>query len=247
MSRLLQVVVSIVVLGLLALAPVSVRGQDDPPVRLRKKPKPPEQGIRSETKKREEKPPQPEIKSKRDPSHEDPEAESLRLQEKLKASLERLSKDFRSVQDRLVKADAGRQTQELQGDIIRGLDELIEHAKQQNAQQQEQQASSSHSRQKQRERLAGENLRQTEASRLSLSAQQRQAGQPRPVAKPETVMQPGEGNKLEELYKDVWGHLPESLRQDMNQYAREQFMPKYGDLLKQYYATIAEKGRRKGE
>src|SRR5262249_32979279 len=54
----------------------------------------------------------------------------------------------------------------------------------------------------------------------------------------------GDANKLEELYKDVWGHLPETLRQEMNQYAREQFMPKYGDLLKQYYATSAEKGRR---
>jgi hypothetical protein len=33
----------------------------------------------------------------------------------------------------------------------------------------------------------------------------------------------------------------------MDQYSREQFMAKYNDLLKQYYATIAEKGRRKAE
>lgn len=32
----------------------------------------------------------------------------------------------------------------------------------------------------------------------------------------------------------------------MDQYSREQFMAKYGDLLKQYYTSIAEKGRRKG-
>jgi hypothetical protein len=54
-------------------------------------------------------------------------------------------------------------------------------------------------------------------------------------------------SKIADLYKDVWGHLPESLRQEMDQYSREQFMAKYGDLLKQYYATIAEKGRRKVE
>jgi hypothetical protein len=33
----------------------------------------------------------------------------------------------------------------------------------------------------------------------------------------------------------------------MDQYAREQFMPKYSELIQRYYATIAEKGHRKGE
>src|SRR5205085_10127762 len=52
-------------------------------------------------------------------------------------------------------------------------------------------------------------------------------------------------SKIADLYKDIWGHLPETLRQEMNQYSREQFMAKYNDLLKQYYSTIAEKGRQK--
>ena len=57
----------------------------------------------------------------------------------------------------------------------------------------------------------------------------------------------GEMSKIADVYKDIWGHLPETLRQEMNQYSREQFMAKYNELLKQYYATIAEKGRRKGD
>ena len=57
----------------------------------------------------------------------------------------------------------------------------------------------------------------------------------------------GGPDKLADLYKDVWGHLPETLRAEMNAYAsREEFMAKYRDLLKQYYTTIAEKGQRKG-
>ena len=52
-------------------------------------------------------------------------------------------------------------------------------------------------------------------------------------------------SKIADLYKDIWGHLPETLRQEMNQYSREQFMAKYNDLLKQYYSRIAEKGRQK--
>ncbi|MFL5245273.1 MAG: hypothetical protein ACJ8FY_24520, partial [Gemmataceae bacterium] len=57
----------------------------------------------------------------------------------------------------------------------------------------------------------------------------------------------GGPDKLADLYKDIWGHLPETLRAEMNAYAsREEFMAKYRDLLKQYYTTIAEKGQRKG-
>jgi hypothetical protein len=45
----------------------------------------------------------------------------------------------------------------------------------------------------------------------------------------------------EAITKQVWGHLPERLRQQMSQYYRERFMPKYGDLLRQYYAALAER------
>lgn len=55
----------------------------------------------------------------------------------------------------------------------------------------------------------------------------------------------GDVNKLSEIYKDVWGHLPETLRAEMNAYSKEQFMARYNDLIRQYYSTIAEKGRRK--
>jgi hypothetical protein len=48
-----------------------------------------------------------------------------------------------------------------------------------------------------------------------------------------------------DLYRDVWGHLPESRRQEMEIYSRERFLPRYEELLRQYYRTIAEQGRRK--
>ena len=47
------------------------------------------------------------------------------------------------------------------------------------------------------------------------------------------------------MYKEVWGHLPESLRQEMNAYSREQFMAKYEDLIKQYYARSPKSAARK--
>jgi hypothetical protein len=49
-------------------------------------------------------------------------------------------------------------------------------------------------------------------------------------------------------YKDVWGHLPESLRAEMNAYSNPKpFMPRYDDLIQKYYRTIAEQGRKKGD
>ena len=45
--------------------------------------------------------------------------------------------------------------------------------------------------------------------------------------------------------KQVWGHLPEKLRQQMSQYYKEQFMPRYNDLLRQYYASLAEREKAK--
>jgi hypothetical protein len=54
-------------------------------------------------------------------------------------------------------------------------------------------------------------------------------------------------NKNADLYKDVWGHLPEALRAEMNAYSNDkQFMAKYDELIKRYYRSIAEEGRKKG-
>ncbi|HEY3787224.1 MAG TPA: hypothetical protein VGL71_00160 [Urbifossiella sp.] len=41
------------------------------------------------------------------------------------------------------------------------------------------------------------------------------------------------------VVKEIWGHLPDGLRQQVSQYYKEQFMPKYSELLKQYYSSLA--------
>ena len=54
-------------------------------------------------------------------------------------------------------------------------------------------------------------------------------------------------NHIADLDRSPWGHLPESKRLEMDAYSRERFMPRYEDLLRQYYRTIAEQGRRKDD
>ena len=47
---------------------------------------------------------------------------------------------------------------------------------------------------------------------------------------------------------DQWGHLPEALRAEMNAYSNPQpFLPRYDRLIREYYKTIAEQGRKKGD
>ena len=51
----------------------------------------------------------------------------------------------------------------------------------------------------------------------------------------------------DEVVKEVWGHLPDKLRQQVTQYYKEQFMPRYSDLLKQYYSSLATSPQKSGE
>jgi hypothetical protein len=46
--------------------------------------------------------------------------------------------------------------------------------------------------------------------------------------------------RIPDAYKNVWGQLPEKLRQEMDLYFREDFMPRYSDMLRRYYSSIAE-------
>ena len=46
----------------------------------------------------------------------------------------------------------------------------------------------------------------------------------------------------EDASKQEWGALPDKLRQQMAQYYKEDVMPKYAELLRLYYSSLAEKG-----
>jgi hypothetical protein len=75
------------------------------------------------------------------------------------------------------------------------------------------------------------------ADNNNASGRQPQGGAPPSARSKESA------GKVADLYKDVWGHLPERLRQEMDLYYREQFMPRYQELLRQYYSSLAERKR----
>lgn len=263
----------------------------EPPIRLKKKDRPKaelpaEPKLEPKPEKPDPMPEKPEPKPRLgDPKDPADDPAPLTPEDDEKEKLARVSKNMRASEERLGKKDPGKETLQIQRDILKDLDTLIEQNQrsqsQSNQDQQNQQNQLDQQPNAQRQpgqKQAGQQgltrprtEDRREARRNSKSRSQgQQAGsrpgqgqqQSRAGQQPQqgNSMQPGQGNqggqgnggqkdagRIADLYKDIWGHLPEAMRMEMDAYSREKFMAKYNDLLKQYYATIAEKGRRKGD
>ncbi len=258
-------------------------GQEEPPVRLKKKKprgddKPKAEPEKPEEKKKDEK--------KDDKKAEPREVEPVTPQEEEKEVLQRVVKNVHSVEERLAKNDLGEATQQTQRDILKDIESLIqqnendqsnggeegggEADKNQSQQggdgQQDQKQQAGRGKKSKKKSIFGskwvKRRRTVSKSRVKQrpSGDQRAAGGGKEGEKPGG--RDGKGgngggggnkddrarNRAADQYKDVWGHLPETLRAQMDAYSNPQpFMPKYDDLIKRYYRTIAEQGRRKGE
>ncbi|MCS6850007.1 MAG: hypothetical protein NZ700_02420 [Gemmataceae bacterium] len=226
---------------------------DEPP-RLKKKERPPTADPadkKSGARETDAKPPETKTRLK-DPAEAMPEAMPDDPNEQAKEILARLGKNLRTVERRLAEKKTDEATQDTQREILKDLDALIA---------QSERPSPSESSSSQSNRSSGRSKAQSQTKRGETSPESRMGtAQRTPAARmpragsPEPGTQAGAGRgrasggelgKLADLYKDVWGHLPEKMRLEMDAFAREKFMPRYQELLKQYYATLAEKGRQK--
>jgi len=225
-------------------------GQSEPPVRLKKKSKPNEDADKD----KKLQPPKKEEAGKEAKEGDEPAVEP---EQDPKEIIGRISKNIDSTKARLAQKDTGDGTQQLQRDIVKDLDALIEQSnrQQQQQQQQDQSGQSSNSRQ-QRNQQASQRRNSGQQKRQASSQKSAQSGQPKPQSQQQANGQKpgagGAGGKKSDapnadLYKDIWGHLPETLRKEMDAYARVEFMSKYNDLLQQYYSRLSEKGRSKGD
>ncbi len=50
--------------------------------------------------------------------------------------------------------------------------------------------------------------------------------------------------RFEQMLKQVWGHLPPKIRDQMQSGSIEEFLPKYERLIEEYYSRLAEEGRK---
>jgi len=275
---------------------------DDPPVRLKKKNRADavEKGKEEPAKPVDPPPIDPKEKDPKvkDPKEKDPKEDAAPEEPEMDEAevLNRVGKNMRTSEDRLANRELTDGTQQVQDDIIKDLDSLInkmqnggggenqdqQQKDDQNQQNQDKKEQSGDKKQQsggkvkpgmasRKRGLKGQQQQQAKAGQGKKPGGQRpgdqqakagqgnkpQQGKPgeKPGEKPQQnpanqgggggQSQPGEATKLAEMYKDVWGHLPETMRAEMNAYSREQFMAKYNDLIKQYYSTLAEKSRKK--
>jgi len=249
--------------GRASLADEPGAGGEEPPIRLKKKTKPssvPEsKASPAQSKDGSKQPGPPKAMDPQDdpepPAADEPEVDEQEM-------LNRIAKNMRSAEARLANKELDEETKQVQRDILKDLDRLIDHDPNSNqnpsSSSSEKTSSDSKADRNSKGQQKGQNRNQARKRDGKQMAGKQQADKPQqgsgqqPGGKQNgggggKADAEGEPDKLADLYKDIWGHLPETLRAEMNAYAsREEFMAKYRDLLKQYYTTIAENGQRKG-
>lgn len=142
----------------------------------------------------------------------------------------RAGKRMRTVEERLARLDSSDETIDLQQRIVQDLEQLLQQMQQQ---QQGEQGKRQRTRQRQ-EKPSPQPKQQQPAV-----AQKSSDSSPHARSGRTTRQDASKGPEV----RDVWGHLSDLLRDEMNQYLKEDFLPAYRDLLEKYYSTIASQSQ----
>jgi len=166
--------------------------------------------------------------------------------------LERAIKGMREAQKRIESQDTGTQTRETQEQVVRDLDKLIDLIRQQLQQAQQQSQKQKQKQQKDKQKP----LAKVELDPQNSQKQQQKQGEPKSgqsgtdKSKQSTdrtaadKAREEEAARREKLIKDVWGHLPPALREELNNAYKENYLPKYEDQVRKYYESLAEKNKK---
>jgi hypothetical protein len=258
---------TLLVLSLAFFVSVPAIGAFDPPTaqppdRLEKKPQP-----------GPAKPPE-ESKQGKAPAQKKAEDKAIEVSEPAEdpAKLrEIITKDMQSAEQKLQANDPGRETRQAQDRALHNIDKLIELARNPPPPQSQPDSSPPMGGQpqggSQSQPQGGMSRRERREQQRRQMEQQGRGGQQRPMPGDPSQTETGTGqtgsgrtptggrgrpesdgmaDRFADVAKDIWGHLPETLRQEVDHYYRDQFMPRYRDLLQQYYSRLAERDRGRG-
>ena len=145
----------------------------------------------------------------------------------------RIARLMRQVQQRIENKEVSADTQRLQQEIVAELDALIEelrHQKKQSSASSSQSSSAGNPQVQQPDQQPDEG-QQSPGNQPANNSTER-LGQEDAVA--------SDAAALEALVKQVWGHLPDRARQEMQNATVEDFLPKYQQLIEDYYRRLAE-------
>lgn len=177
------------------------------------------------------------------------------------ARMERAIEGMRQANKRIEADDTSSATLEVQRRVIEDLEKLLERLKQQqqnrknNPQQSQQQPQDQQQGGRQKlpkpqldpqnsgARPQPRNQGRNEPSQRNDDQKARDAQERLDAAKAAQA----DDSRRQQMIKDVWGHLPPHLREAMRNTFSEKYLPKYEDLVKRYYESLAEKNRSRSE
>lgn len=174
------------------------------------------------------------------------------VQEETEQSIDRLERvvtSMREAQSRMESKDAGLQTQEIQEKVVKDLEELIKQLEQQ--MQNPPPPSSKNSRSSQNKRPSTSQAQQDPQNSRQQESQPQQAASKNEGKADESTERSKAGKARREelerqrMVKDVWGHLPPALREELLNMYSEKYLPKYEDLVRRYYESLAEQSRKR--
>jgi hypothetical protein len=141
--------------------------------------------------------------------------------------LQQIGQRMRAAQQRIGQRDLSPETRELQREIVADLAKLIERARQQQ----------------------GDGKKSAGQGRGSAQGGA-EGGHPTPSPATESTNRVEKGTaeavetaNLRDVLRRHWGHLPEKLREELQNSLSEQFLPQYEKLIEAYYRRLAEERR----
>jgi hypothetical protein len=149
-------------------------------------------------------------------------------QEEGSGPLGAIIKEMRDVEQRLGKPETGEDTQSKQKRIVKQIDTLIQQMKQSGPS-----SSMAMRRVRQQGQKPGDQPGQTPGANAA-------GAPPMKPAKPSDRHAPANG-------KNIWGHLPEELRQEMENSFKEDALPAKAELIRRYYLSVAKQKLVRGD
>jgi hypothetical protein len=166
--------------------------------------------------------------------------------------LERAIEGMRQAQKRISAADTSGETQKIQQQVVHDLESILSLLKKQQQRQKRQSQNQKQDQNQSQSERQKMQKGQTDPQNSSSKKNPEKSGDPRDGRRNEgksadseertdPARAAAEKARRAQMIKDVWGHLPPHVREAMLNSVSEKYLPKYEDLVKKYYETLAQK------
>jgi hypothetical protein len=174
-------------------------------------------------------------------------AEAKKAAEEEIDRLERAIDGMRTAQKRIDASDTSSRTQKIQEQVVSDLEELLallkkQMSRQSSMQQSPNQRPDNQKNQRQKMEKGRSDPQNSDSQGNRRNDDKSTESQERTDA---ARAKAAEDARRAQMIKDVWGHLPPHLREAIRNALRDNYLPKYDDLVKKYYEALAEKNRKR--